>query len=128
MKKNVVRYSEAFKLQVLSELESGKFKSVNEATKWYGILGGCTIKTWIKKYGKKNLENKVVIVQTPKDRDQMKVLKKEIQELKMALVDAHLDLRLEKAWVEIACERAGIDDVADFKKKAAMNQSTKVQK
>ena len=41
-------------------------------------------------------------------------MEKEIRELKSALVDAHLDLRLERAWGEIACETAGIDDIDAF--------------
>ena len=120
MKKEVIRYSEAFKLQVVSELESRKFSCVFEAKNRYGIRGSNTIKRWIKKYGKNHLLNKVVTVQTTEERDQIKAMKQEIHKLKSALADAHLDLRLERAWVQIACERAGIEDVAEFKKKADM--------
>jgi len=116
MSKEVIRYSEAFKLQVVSELESGKFKCMLEAKKRYGIRGSDTIACWIKKYGKNHLLNKVVVVKTTEERDQLKVMKQEIHELKSALADAHLDLRLEKAWVKIACEQAGIEDVDTFKK------------
>jgi hypothetical protein len=31
----------------------------------------------------------------------------------------HLDLAIERAYTKIACERAGIEDVGEFKKKAA---------
>lgn len=123
MNKEVVRYSEAFKVQVVSELESGKFKCIFEARKRYDIRGCGTIENWISRYGKNHLLNKVVVVQTTEERDQLKAMKKEIHELKAALGDAYLDLRLEKAWVEIACECAGIDDIAAFKKKADINQS-----
>ena len=64
MKKEVVRYSEAFKLQVVSEIESGKFKSLHEAQKRYGIRGSGTITYWINQYGKNHLLNKVVVVKT----------------------------------------------------------------
>ena len=104
MNKEVIRYSDAFKLQVVSELESGKFKCIFEARKRYDIRGCGTIENWMKKYGKNHLLNKVVIVQTTEEKDQLKAMKREIHELKAALGDAYLDLRLEKAWVEIACE------------------------
>jgi len=123
MNKEILRYSEAFKLQVVSELESGKFKCIFEARKRYDIRGCGTIENWIKKYGKNHLLNKVVTVKTTEERDQLKAMKKEINELKKALGDAYLDLRLEKAWVDIACECAGIKDIAEFKKKANINQS-----
>ena len=54
MNKEVVRYSETFKLQVVSELESGKFKCISEARKRYGIRGCGTIEHWIKKNSHKN--------------------------------------------------------------------------
>jgi hypothetical protein len=50
------------------------------------------------------------------ERDQMK---RRIKALETALADAHLDLVLERAYTQIACERAGIEDVGEFKKKAA---------
>jgi hypothetical protein len=38
--------------------------------------------------------------------------------LETALADAHVDLSLEKAFTRLACQRAGIQDVEEFKKKA----------
>jgi hypothetical protein len=35
-----VRYSLSFKHQVINELESGRFRSINEARQHYGISGG----------------------------------------------------------------------------------------
>ena len=58
----VIRYSEALKLQVVSELESGKFRSQQEAREAYGITGGSTIHHWLKKYGKYHLLARVVSV------------------------------------------------------------------
>ena len=127
MQKEIVKYSEAFKMQVISELESGKWRSKLEARVGYGIKGGSTINSWLKKYGKNHLLNKVVIVQTTEDRDQLKAMKQEIHKLKAALGDAYLDLRLEKAWVKIACKQAGIEDVDTFKKKVDTAQCMRGQ-
>ena len=117
MKKNIVRYSDAFKIQVVSELESGKFKCIFEARKRYAIRGVGTVENWIRKYGKNHLLNKVVRVETTNERDQLKAMKRKIRELESALSDAHIDLRLERAWLKIACEDGGID-MESFKKKA----------
>ena len=48
-----------------------------------------------------------------------------MRELERALADAHRDLKLEAAYVELACEVAGVEDVEEFKKKHAGVQSTK---
>jgi len=50
-----IRYSEAFKQQVLRELEQGEFGSVQAAARAYGIRGGSTIQTWTRRYGRSHL-------------------------------------------------------------------------
>ncbi len=40
-----IRYSEAFKQQVLCELEEGKLESIEQARRVYGIRGGGTMNT-----------------------------------------------------------------------------------
>lgn len=111
------RYSEAFRLQVLRELEEGKFASVCQAARAYDIRGGPTIHKWILRYGKTHLLSKVIRVETPKERDEMKEMRKRVRALEEALSDAHLELKLEKAYTKIACREAGIADVEAFKKK-----------
>jgi transposase-like protein len=117
--RSTIRYSEAFKLQVLRELESGKFPTRAAAARAYGIRGGVTIESWAKKYGRSHLLGKVVRVETPEERDETQALRKRVRELEKALADAHLKQCLDEAYLEIACERAGIKDVAAFKKKNA---------
>ena len=124
MIKELVRYSEAFKLQVISELESGKLGSALEARYRYGIKGGSTIADWVRKYGKNHLQNKVVRVETVNERDQLKTLKYEVKQLKLALADAHLDLQLERACSELLGEMAGVEDLEQFKKKANIKLCT----
>lgn len=117
--RDVVRYSEAFKLQVLREVECGKFANGAAAARAYGIGGSAMVKYWARKYGKMHLLGKVVRVETPKEVSEVQELRKRIRQLEKALVDAEIDRRLEKAYVEIACEAAGIKDVEEFKKKHA---------
>ena len=113
----IIKYSEAFKLQVLRELEEGKFSSKEAIRRAYGIHGGGTIGNWIAKYGKADLLTKVVKVETPKEVSEMKQLRKRVRELEQGLANAHLDLKLEETYTCIACQAAGIEDVDAFKKK-----------
>ncbi len=113
----VVRYSEAFKQQVLRELEEGKLESIEQARRVYGIRGGGTISYWIRKYGKRHLMRKVVRVEKPEEVSELKQLRRRVRDLEKALADAHLDMKVEEAYLRVACRAAGIEDVEEFKKK-----------
>lgn len=117
-----MRYSEAFKLAVVREVEGG-YEAVDVVRRRYGIGSG-TVNDWLRKYGN-GTRGKVIRVQKPEEIDEMKRLKERVRRLETALADAHVDLALERAYSEIACERAGIKDVAGFKKKAAGKLPTK---
>ena len=121
MVKEVRRYSEAFKRQVVEEMESGKFKTIFEAERSYG-LGNGTVRKWMEKYGRDNLFPKLVRIETMKERDRKKEDRKRIRDLEAALSDAHIDNCLEHAFLEIACERMGIT-VEEFKKKHELTLS-----
>ena len=125
MGKETIRYSEGFKLQVVSELECGEWSCPNEARLRYGIRGVDTVTRWVRQYGKNHLLKKVVRVESTKERDELKKLKKRVRELESALADAHLDVRLEQAYVELACGAAKIKDIEAFKKKHGGKRSTK---
>jgi transposase-like protein len=107
MKKEIVTYSEAFKMQVVKEIGQGKFASILQAQKTYGICGMATIQTWIKKYGMEELLPKRVRVETMSEIDELKEAKKRIRDLEKALSDSHMDYCLERAFLEIACEHMG---------------------
>jgi len=111
------RYSEAFKLQVVSELESGKLASVEEARRRYGIAGATTVSKWTRKYGKERLLARVIRVEKPDERDQMKKLRQDNERLKRALADEHMKAILYESWLEVACQEFGVEDVEAFKKK-----------
>lgn len=112
------RYSEAFKLQVVREFEEGKHGSCFGAAEAYGIRGATTVQSWVRKYGREHLLKRVIRVETTEERNEMKRLKERVRELERALGDTTLDLRLEREYVKIACRKAGITDVEEFKKKA----------
>ena len=122
MAQEVRRYSEAFKRQVVEELEKGKFSSAFDAQQSNGILGDRTVFRWMKKYGRDNLFPKLVRIETMKEKDRKKEDRKRIRDLEAALSDAHIDNCLEHAFLEIACERMGIS-VEEFKKKLELTLS-----
>jgi transposase-like protein len=114
-----VRYSEAFKLQVLRELEEGRWRSRAAAVRAYGISGVRMIGYWARKYGKEHLMGKVIRVEKVNEINETQALRKRVRELEKALADAHLEHRFDEAYLKIACGAAGIEDVEDFKKKHA---------
>jgi hypothetical protein len=61
----------------------------------------------------------MIMVQRPEEIDELKQLKARMRRLERALADSNVELVLERAYTRIACQRAGIRDVAGFKKKAA---------
>jgi transposase len=113
---NQARYSEAFKLQVVKELDDGKFKTLEEARTTYGVRGSATVRNWMEKYGIDKKFRKVVRVEMAKETDERKKLRKDVKALKEAVSDLHLDNKLESAFLKIACGMLGMS-VEDFKKK-----------
>jgi len=113
--RHAIRYSQAFKLQVVRELEEQGL-SFSAVERKYGPCAA-TVQHWTRKFGN-GTRGKVVLVQTPKERNELDELKKRVRLLESALADAHVDLSLERAYTRIACQRAGIADVEEFKKKA----------
>ena len=107
MKKEFITYSEAFKMQVVEEIRQGKFDTIFQAQKAYGICGMNTIQKWIKKYGRPELLPKRVRVETMAEIDELAEAKKRIRGLEKALSDSHMDYCLERAFLEIACEQMG---------------------
>ena len=119
MRATVIKYSESFKLQVVRDLESGRFRTINEAWSFYGIQGATTVKGWLIKFGKDRLVPRVVRVETPNEQNELKRLRQRVRQLEGVLADKELGLVISETYLELACERAGIPDVEDFKKKIA---------
>ena len=117
-----IRYSEAFKMAVVRELEEQDLTYAHMRRK-YGIRGFGTVETWVREYGK-GIRGIRIRVERPEEIDELKRLKERVRRLESALADANLDLALERAYTELACERAGVD-VVEFKKKAAGKLRTK---
>ena len=117
MKKRIIRYSEAFKLEVVSSIDSGEVEGIPQAMKRFGITGSTTVKNWLTKYGENHLIPKVVRVEKPNEKRRIEELRKENERLEKALADSHMDAVLYRSWFEVACEEFGVEDIESFKKK-----------
>lgn len=113
--KAAIRYSEAFKMAVVRELEQNQ-ESFEQMRRKYGIGGCSTVQKWVRRYGN-GTRGKVIRVETPEAINEQERLKQRVRLLERALADANIDLALERQFTRLACERAGIKDVAEFKKK-----------
>jgi len=115
--KETIRYSESFKQKVVNEISKGKFISCTEASQAYGISGSCTVRGWVKKYGRTDLLPKVIRVETEDDINQIEALKQHIAELEKTVKELAISDVMHKAYFEIACEKFGVTDKDEFKKK-----------
>ena len=117
MKRAAVRYSEAFKLEVVRAMEKGEVSGIPEAKEKFGITGAVTVQRWLEKYGKNHLIRRVVRVETGNEKRRIEELRKENERLKKALAESHMETVLYRSWFEVACKKFGVEDVEGFKKK-----------
>lgn len=107
------RYSEAFKLQIVGEIESGLF-GIESARRRYGIVGTATIQNWIRHYGKNHLLGKVVRVEKPEERDRVAGLEKKIRELESALAQERVKTLALESLIQVTEEHYGVDLKKNF--------------
>ena len=120
----LIRYSSSFKRQVVSEIESGRFDNINQAQRHYGITGCGTVRRWLDQFGRNHLCPKVVRVEKPDERNQIRELKKQVRQLKEALGQTQAEKVIGDAFLEIACENMGVN-VEGFKKKVGTKRYEK---
>jgi transposase-like protein len=106
--KEVVRYSEAFKLRLVEDIAVGKYTSIEEERRRNGIGGFSTVRKWVKRYGREDILPKRIKVETMKEIDELQAARSRIRELEAALADAHMEYCLESAFLDIACGKLGM--------------------
>lgn len=119
----VRRYSVCFKRQVVADLESGRFDSLDAARRHYEIGGRGTISRWLRQYGKNHLQAKVVRVQKPDEADRIRQLQQRVAELERALGQTQAQNVLQAAYLKLACAELG-QEVEAFTKKCDGRPST----
>ena len=112
--KIIRRYSESFKLKVLTELSHGNYTK-SKLAKIYG-MNPSTINEWIKKYDRKDLMNSRVMIETRDEVSRLKALQKEVEQLKNLLIKKDLDKLVTDNYLEVASENLGYKNVEELKK------------
>jgi transposase-like protein len=118
---NTIRYSKAFKMQLVREVETGK-GSAWAVERKYNIKGSQTVLRWVRQYGSGRY-GKVIRVEQADEVNEATRLRRQLRQAKEALADAHMELALEKAFLTVACEQMGQTAEA-FKKKQAGRRRT----
>src|SRR5690349_15372282 len=98
----VIRYSRAFKLQLVREVETGKGSAWAGQQK-YKIKGAATVMRWVWQFGSGRF-GKVIRVEKADEVNEVSQLRRELRKVKEALADTHMELALEKAFLVVACE------------------------
>ena len=112
----VIRYSQAFKLQLVREVEGGQGSARAVQCK-YNIKGSGSVLRWVRQFGSGRY-GKVIRVEQGDEVNEASRLRLELRRAKEALADTHMALALEQAFLVTACE-AMDQSVEAFKKKHA---------
>lgn len=114
-KQTIKRFSESIKLKLLSELSEGKYNK-RELSKLYNVHTS-TITDWIHKYGRKDLLNQRVNIESMDELSRIHSLQKENAQLKDLLFNKDLDQLVLNAYLEVAAQQLGMKDAEELKKK-----------
>ena len=109
----VIRYSRAFKLEAVREVESGGL-CARQVQRKYGVADG-TVMRWVRQFGSGKY-GKVIRVERADEQSENERLRRQLRQAKEALADAHIELTLEKAYLAEACDQLD-QSVEGFKKK-----------
>ena len=123
-------YSMSFKLQVVQEIESGEL-SIRAARRKYGIQGGNTVTTWLRKYGTFDWENQTPS-NMPKSQEQ-KLLELEqkvkLLEKQKAFLERQVETADKKAIIfDMMITLAEKEYNIPIRKKCSPEQSTTTEK
>lgn len=113
---NMIRYSKGFKLQLVREVETGKWCAA-AVQRRYNIKGNGTVNRWVRQFGSGRY-GKVIRVEKAGEVTEAARLRGELRRAKEALADTHMELALEQGFLAVACEEMD-QSVEAFKKKHA---------
>lgn len=109
-------------MEIVREIEQ-KDLPLEEVRRRFGIKGKTTVLRWVRRYGNGSRGMRIRM-EKPEEINELKRLKDRVRRLETALADAHIATALERAYTQLACERAGVDP-EEFKKKVAGQRRTK---
>lgn len=112
-------YQEAFKRQVVAEIEAGRLSQA-DAAREYG-LPKVSVKKWLDEFGRFRPQKNIIEVV-------MKSEKERIQELEKALAEAHLKIRAYDELIRIAEKEYKLDLKKNIEAKSSGNSAAKGSK
>ena len=118
----VIRYSKAFKIQAVREVEAGE-SCVEAVQRKYSIKGKGTLMRWVRQLGSGRY-GKIIRVEKAHEVNEAAELRSKLRRVKEALADTHMELALEQADLAVACEELD-QSLEDFKKKHAGGRHTR---
>jgi transposase-like protein len=119
---NAIRYSRAFKMQCVREVEAGKSCAFAVQRK-YKIKGADTVMRWVRQLGSGRY-GKILRVEQADEVNEAGQWRRELRRVKEALADTHMELVLEQAFLAVACEELD-QSLEGFKKKHAGGRRTR---
>ena len=119
----VIRYSKAFKMQCVREVEAGKILCLRPCSANTTSKGHGTVMRWVRQLGSGKY-GKIIRVEKADEVNEAAQLRSELRRVKEALADTHMELALEKAFLAVACEELD-QSVEGFKKKHAGGRRTR---
>jgi transposase len=122
----LIRYSEAFKKQVVREYEAGA--PASRLREKYGIKGPSTINTWLKKYGREGSRYKLMVIQKPEEQERVKALEQRVQELESALAQVMLDKLMLESLLAVIEEEEGIKVKKNIGRRSLSGRTKKVRR
>ena len=116
-----IRYSHGFKMQAVRQVEAGDI-TAQAVQRKYNIRGNGTVLRWVREFGSGRY-GKIIRVEKANEVNEGARMRNQLRQAKEALADAHMELALEKSFLEVACEQMGQTPEA-FKKKHAGRRRT----
>jgi transposase-like protein len=109
-------------MQAVREVEAGQ-DCARAVERKYGIRGRGTVMRWVRQFGS-GRHGKVIRVERPDEINETSRLRSQLRQAKEALADAYMELALERAFLEVACEHLD-QTVEGFKKKHVGRRRTR---
>lgn len=118
----VLRYSDAFKLKVIKQIETGRL-TITQASQLYEIHGATTLYRWLRQYGKNDLIRKVVRIETMDERSIIKKKEERIRELESALASVTLHNLCLQNYADVVNE-----NISEEEKKTSLSKLSPEQR
>jgi len=119
----LIRYGVAFRQQVVNEIETGQFDSIEAARNHYLIGGFDTVANRVRKMVKNHLLPRRVRVEPVDEAGRVRELQKQVRHLEQMLGRTQTDNLLNQSFLKLACAQLGVE-VETFRKKSAGARST----